>query len=178
MIKKILIVAQSLDGFIAQSRQQISTDWTSAADRQFFAQKTREIGVMLMGSTTFATIGKPLPGRVTVLLTRSTAFPNAQVLDGKPLENDLYISAGLANEQIFSLLEKSGVKQIAICGGASVYQHFLSNNLVDEIYLTLEPVFLGSGIKLLPDGLLASQTWKLQERLALDKQTTVFHLSR
>lgn len=178
MIKKILIVAQSLDGFIAQSREQISTDWTSAADRQFFAQKTREIGVMLMGSTTFATIGKPLPGRVTILLTRSATFAGAQVLDGKPLENNLYITAGLDDEQVFSLLEKSGVKQIAICGGASVYQHFLSHNLVDEIYLTLEPVFLGSGIKLLPDGLLTSQTWQLQERLALDKQTTVFHLCR
>lgn len=178
MIKKILIAAQSLDGFIAQSREQISTDWTSAADRQFFAKKTSEIGVMLMGSNTYATIGKPLPGRTTILLTPAHTFSGARILDGKPLEHNLYISAGLSDEQIFTLLKQSGVEQIAICGGASVYQHFLKANLIDEIYLTIEPIFLGSGIKLLADGLPFSQTWQIQERLILNKQTTVFHLKR
>ena len=37
---------------------------------------------------------------------------------------------------------------MAICGGSSVYGLFLKEGLVDELFLTVEPILFGSGIPL------------------------------
>ena len=55
-------------------------------------------------------------------------------------------------EEVRKLKEKSG-KNIS-CGGSSVLVHALAqHNLVDEYFLFVYPLVLGSGKKLLPDGL-------------------------
>jgi dihydrofolate reductase len=157
MMKKTLIVAQSLDGYIAQSRDQVSTAWTSEEDKRWFGQLTRQMGVMLMGRQTYETIGRPLPERTTVVMTtRKELSPNSidrlQMVtdaDGKRrLEHNLYVTGEKSPAEIMEALAGSGVTQVAICGGARVYREFLETGLVDEMYITIEPVFLFSGIKL------------------------------
>ena len=68
-MKIILIAAISADGKIAQSANQSSLDWTSKEDTAFFVAKTKEAGVVVMGSRTFETIGKPLKGRRLIVLS-------------------------------------------------------------------------------------------------------------
>jgi hypothetical protein len=63
-------------------------------------------------------------------------------------EERLYQTGGKTPAEVIKLLESRGVKQVAICGGARVYREFLVAGLVDEMYVTIEPVFLGEGIKL------------------------------
>ena len=45
-------------------------------------------------------------------------------------------------------LEARGYKEIAICGGSQIYTMFMESGLVKKIYLTIEPIIFGSGIKL------------------------------
>ncbi len=56
------------------------------------------------------------------------------------------------NDGIQSALEKARQsakgKDIRIQGGADIIQQFLNAGLVDEIFLHIAPVFLGSGIRL------------------------------
>ena len=66
----ILVMAMTLDGKIARDSLE-PVDWTGKADKQYFVQVTRKAGVVIMGSRTFDTIGKPLPGRKNIVMTRN-----------------------------------------------------------------------------------------------------------
>jgi dihydrofolate reductase len=190
-MKKILIVAQSLDGFIAQSRDQVSTAWTSEADRQWFSKISREIGLMIMGRKTYETIGRPLPGRVTIVMTRDKEFA-AKALDqlpdfvsGQPdweklpEEERVYKTGEKTLTEVLATLRKKNVEQVAICGGASVYRLFLETREVDEMYITIESTFLGAGIKLFGNGASGGFPLKMEvvERFNLSLNTEVWHLA-
>ncbi len=66
----ILLMAMTLDGKISRDTQQL-VDWTGKADKQYFVRVTRQAGVVIMGSKTFDTIGKPLPGRMNIVMSRN-----------------------------------------------------------------------------------------------------------
>lgn len=138
----ILIAAMTADGLIAQAKDQISTAWTSKADRTWFAKTTKEIGVMVMGWNTFQTIGKPLSGRLNVVYSldpersqKEFNFPNLEFTNKEPAI-------------ILQELENRGYKSVAICGGATIYTMFMKAKLVNRLFLSIEPVMFGQGIRL------------------------------
>jgi dihydrofolate reductase len=93
--------------------------WRCPEDLKHF--KTLTMGHhMIMGRKTFDSIGKPLPGRTTVVVTRN---------------NDLSIAgcviAHSLNEAIAAC---GGDEEIFIVGGAELYRQALS--LVDTLYIT------------------------------------------
>lgn len=136
MIKTYIIAAISADGFIAKDPQVASTSWTSSYDKKRFMEITKRSGVVVMGAKTFATIGKALPGRRTIVYSNTPInSPNVETTSLSPME-------------LLAKLEKEGVKELAICGGATIYTMFMDANAVDEIYLTVEPVAFGSGLPL------------------------------
>ncbi len=138
-MKVELIAAISVDGNIAESTEQNSTDWTSKEDLRFFVEKTKAAGVMIMGRTTFQTIGKPLKDRTIIVLTRE---PEAEEkMDGIEYTNE-------SPEQIIERLKALGIKSVVIAGGGSVYGQFLQAGLVTDLYLTIEPVLFGQTIPL------------------------------
>ena len=136
-MKTFIIAAQTLDGFIARKSDENSFDWTSKEDKAFFISKTKEAGVVVMGRNTFETIGKPLVGRRTIVMSRS-----------KKIEIEGAESTGETPEELLSRLEKEGFSEVAIAGGASIYTAFLKAGLVDKIFLTIESHVFGDGIKL------------------------------
>lgn len=136
MITAFIIAAQSLDGFIGPKDHANSMSWTSGADKDFFIKKTKEAGVVVMGRTTFETIGKALPGRKTIVYT------------SKPLKVEGVETTSLFPEELLQKLEKEGYTEVAICGGSSIYTLWLQSGLVSKLYITLEPVLFGDGIPL------------------------------
>ena len=74
MIKVILIAAISADGKIAERTDQNSLDWTSKEDTRFFIERTKQAGALIMGRKTFESIGKPLPGRINLILTKDANY--------------------------------------------------------------------------------------------------------
>lgn len=135
-----LIAAVSADGKIALEKDQVSLDWTSKEDTRFFVQKTKELGVVIMGRNTYETIGRPLKDRLNVIMTRDLA--------GRESEPGVLEWTSDSPVEIIESLAKRGYEKVALCGGASVYSVFLSQGLVDDLYLTLEPVLFGQGIPL------------------------------
>ena len=75
-MKVILIMAMTVDGKIGKSHDHFP-DWTGTEDKRLFAKISRQAGVVIMGSKTFDTIGKPLPQRKNVILTRNRARRSA-----------------------------------------------------------------------------------------------------
>ncbi len=163
-----LIAAISADGFIAQSADQLSFDWTSKEDKQFFVSKTKEIGIVVMGRKTFETFGKPLKDRRLIVLT-SQIFPEqAQRVEGLEFTSESPLD-------LVTRLEAEGITQLAVCGGATIYSQFLRAGLVNELYLTVEPVLFGQGILLAPDG--GAIQMKLLDSKQLGEKSVLLHFS-
>lgn len=159
-MKVFIIAAMSADGFIARSTTELA-NWTSKEDKKVFVRLTKRAGVMVMGATTFATIGKALPGRRNIVYTR-------QQLD----KDDIEATAEPPTELI-ERLAKEGLQEVAICGGRTIYDMFMQANLVDEIYLTLEPEIFGSGITLFAS--VTHKKLKLLESQKLNEDTLLLH---
>ncbi len=141
-MKTTLIVATTADGFIAASEGQNSLEWTCAEDKAFFVSKTKEIGTIVMGLNTFKTIGKGLKGRRMIVLTLK---PSEEM----PVDGVEFVAE--EPTALLTRLEGEGVTQLAVCGGAYVYSQFLKLGLIDELFLTVEPILFGGGTPFVKD---------------------------
>lgn len=140
MIKVFIIAAETLDGFIAKDNHHSPFLWTSKEDKRHFIELTKRAGVVVMGATTYKTIGRPMKDRHTIVYSKSAQFDGVEVTSDDPIT-------------LIDKLEKKGFKEVAICGGSSIYTMFLKAGVVDTIYLTVEPLLFGSGISLLNENL-------------------------
>ena len=73
---------------------------------------------MIMGRLTFDSIGRALPGRVTVVVTRDKKWPAP---DGVVVVHDLESALGAAESEA----KRLGVETIMVVGGANVYEQLL-----------------------------------------------------
>ena len=95
--------------------------WHLPEDFKWFKKMTTG-QVIVMGRKTFEAIGKPLPNRTTIVLTRSPGpIPGVRTLS--ELSQLDPADPALAGREIF------------ICGGAQLYQQALP--LCSDLYLTL-----------------------------------------
>lgn len=159
-----LIAAISVDGFIGRDSQH-SADWTSKEDKQLFVRLTKEAKVMIMGSKTYQTIGHGLPDRKSIVYTsRPDRFTEQQgdveFTDKKP-------------QELLKQLEKAGYKSVAICGGSQIYSMFIDTMMVDDLYLTIEPVVFGTGVPLFANAIEANLS--LVDQSMLNEQTVLLH---
>jgi dihydrofolate reductase len=136
--KVILVMALTLDG-----RSGLSTDhfpdWTGSADKRMFKSLSQKAGVVIMGSRTFDTIGKPLPGRHIVVMTRNPE----RVSDHANLS---YTDQSAA--EVLRMLAAQGYSEAILAGGATINDLFIAADLVDEIVLTFAPLTFGQGLGL------------------------------
>ncbi len=79
---------------------------------------------IVMGRKTFESIGRPLPGRTNIVITRDSGF----VRDG------IIVSSSI-EEAIKKAKDSSGSSEIFIIGGGQIYEQGLK--YTDRLYLTL-----------------------------------------
>jgi dihydrofolate reductase len=83
--------------------------------------------VVIMGRKTLESIGKPLPNRINIVLSRSSRGSDSdQLVWAETLENALFFA------DHYSILNNKS--QIFVVGGANIYELF--NQLFNRIYLT------------------------------------------
>ena len=127
----------TLDGKIAKTSDHFP-DWSSREDKKMFREVSKECGVIIMGDKTFFTLPSPLPGRLNVVFTLE---PNP-----KPIEGVKWVSGEpLA---VLKELEGMGYEKVLLGGGTGINTMFLEKNLIDEIYLNIEPKIFGVGLGL------------------------------
>lgn len=100
--------------------------WRLPSDLQRFRRLTWGKPV-IMGRKTFELIGKPLPGRESVILTHDDAYR-------APLGCHIATSVSEALTIAKRLAHAAGQTEIMVIGGAEVYRQFLG--LADRVYLT------------------------------------------
>jgi dihydrofolate reductase len=112
------IAAMSLNRVIGAGNR---IPWHLPEDFRWFKRMTTG-HVIVMGRRTFESIGKPLPNRKTLVLTRSSApIPGVRII------SDL--------RDINSSDPELTGREIFICGGAQLYQQALP--LCSDLYLTV-----------------------------------------
>ncbi|MCX4247359.1 dihydrofolate reductase [Paraliomyxa miuraensis] len=118
-----IIVAMATNGVIGRDGD---LPWRLPADLRWFRRVTMGHHV-IMGRKTWESIGRPLPGRTLVVLTRD---PEAR----RRLEE---IPGVVAEAELSGALDRAraaGDTEALVAGGAEVYAHALP--LADRLYLT------------------------------------------
>ena len=136
-MRTIAIAATTLDGKIALGPDHFS-DWTSPEDKAFMRGLLDEAGVVVVGNNTYKTAKEPLSKRNCIVLTGSVETTE------RVSDKLLYVNP--AGADMKEILEPYST--VAILGGAKTYSYFLQNDLLDELYLTIEPIVFGHGISL------------------------------
>jgi dihydrofolate reductase len=117
-----LIVAVAENGVIGRGG---TLPWHVPSDLKTFRRLTMGRPV-IMGRKTFTSIGKPLPGRDNIVVTRDAGFSAAGTNRAGSIDEALDIARRMAAER--------GVDEIMVIGGAEIFALTLS--LADRIYLT------------------------------------------
>ncbi|PIP93072.1 MAG: hypothetical protein COW00_19130 [Bdellovibrio sp. CG12_big_fil_rev_8_21_14_0_65_39_13] len=95
--------------------------WHIPEDFKLFKSRTMSHH-MIMGRKTFESIGRPLPGRTSIILSRDPSFKAQGVF----IFDDLQVAIDYAKER--------GETELFIIGGAQIYSQALP--LADKIYLS------------------------------------------
>lgn len=113
-----LVLAVSENGVIGKDN---TMPWHLPADLKHFKRVT--LGhTIIMGRKTYDSIGKPLPRRRNLVITRNQ--------DWKAEGAEVFHSL----EDAIAACE--GEEEVFVIGGATIYQQALDADLVDRIYLT------------------------------------------
>lgn len=136
MIQLAAIVAAAENGVIGRDN---ALPWHLSEDLKYFKRVTMGKPVV-MGRKTFESIGKPLPGRTNIVITRNPAFQAEGVRVVSSLDGALQLASDIA--------VIDGVEELLVIGGAEIYREAIPR--ADRLYLT-EVHASVEGDALLPD---------------------------
>jgi dihydrofolate reductase len=118
-----IVAAIAENGVIGRDNQLV---WRLRSDLKRFRALTWG-KPLIMGRKTYESIGRPLPGRETIVLTRDPAFASP----GARPAHDWVQAKRLARE----VAGQMGASEVAVVGGAEIYRLALSE--ADRLYLTI-----------------------------------------
>ncbi|MDP3795141.1 MAG: dihydrofolate reductase family protein [bacterium] len=136
----IAFVAASVDGRISLSSKH-PPDWTSKEDWEFFQKSLGSIEAVVVGRNTYQLVAKRLRKRNTFVLSSrpKTLTHRGTVTFVNP-----------AKVNLSKLLES--YKDVAVLGGGTVYRFMLERGLLDEVFVTVEPLIFGRGKEMFVGG--------------------------
>ncbi len=112
------IVAVAANGVIGKDNDLI---WRLPADLKFFKNTTMGHH-MLMGRKNYESIGKPLPGRTTIIVTRDPEYQQEGCIVKQSIDDAIQYASDNNEEELM------------IIGGGQIYEQTLA--LTNRIYLT------------------------------------------
>ena len=121
-MKISLIVAVSRNGAIGLNNQ---LPWYLPEDLKYFKSVTMG-KPLIMGRKTFDSIGRPLPGRANIVLTRDSRWTSDGVEVVQSVEQAL-VAGEIA-------CEAADVDEIMVIGGEQIYR--MTIDLAERLYLT------------------------------------------
>ena len=162
-MKVILLAVSSVDGRLTRWDESNIYAWTSKEDTNHFFDTIKENKLIVMGSKTFDVV-KPRPEkeRLRIVLTRTpekySSFALAGSLEFMHETPDILVAR----------MEKLGYTQMILVGGSTLATSFFRKDLIDELWLTLEPRVFGNGLPL-----VEKTTFDISLRLMHVKQLNI-----
>jgi len=103
--------------------------WYLPADLRHFKKLTMGKPI-IMGSTTFASIGKALPNRINIVMTRDSMFMAKGCVVVHSVKEAIHTA--------------QGHEEVMVIGGANVFEQFLP--IAQKMYLTMIDVDIGGDV--------------------------------
>lgn len=124
-MKLAIIVAAAKNGVIGSNNQ---LPWHLPQDLKYFKSVTLGKPV-IMGRKTYESIGRPLPGRTNIVVTRS---PDWAAGNGVIVTNSFESAVAEARQLVAGQVQP--ISEIMVIGGAELYRTALQ--FADRVYLT------------------------------------------
>jgi dihydrofolate reductase len=121
-VRLCLIVAAASNGTIGLNN---ALPWRLSGDLKRFKEITMGKPI-IMGRKTFESIGRPLPGRTNIVLSRDPSFQAANIEVVQDFPTARTVAAHAA--------ERASADEIMIIGGAGIYE--IAFPYADRVYLT------------------------------------------
>ena|SRR3989338_6137086 len=141
-MKIILVAVISINGKTTKGRDPDVHDWSSKEDQEYFAALKEKSRLIIMGRKTYeAAKGHTAlsPKILRVVLTK-----NPKRYRHLTVQNQLEFT-NQPPKKLLATLKRRGYAEALLVGGSEVNSAFLRANLIDEIWLTVEPLVLGTG---------------------------------
>jgi dihydrofolate reductase len=140
-MKVVLYMAITPNGIIAKEND--DTSWISEKEWDSYSLVVRTAGNLVIGSRTYTILTKQpefseLKGVDLGVVTKNGDFPTLA-------QNHFVVNSP---KESIQFLEGKGFSTAVVAGGGKLDGSFLKENLVDEIFLDVEPHLLGNGIPL------------------------------
>jgi len=137
--KVILFMAMTVNGYIAKENG--DTPWSDEV-WDGYCDFVKKRGNIIVGKRTYEIMDdagefKKLANPFTIVVSHSP--------DGKENEGTVFVSSP---RQAIEVMHEKGFKEIVVAGGSELNAGFLKDGLLDEIYLDVEPLIFGTGIRL------------------------------
>lgn len=134
-------MATTINGFIAKEND--DTGFVSEVEWDNFRKMIKSAGNMIIGNRTYEVMrdGGEFEnlGNVRVIIVSNNT-------DFKTIADNHSVAKNPQNA--LAILEKETFNQVLVAGGGTLNASFMAENLIDEIYLDVEPIVFGKGIRL------------------------------
>jgi dihydrofolate reductase len=122
LIRLAVIVAAAENAVIGRNN---ALPWHLPEDLRYFKKVTMGKPIV-MGRKTFESIGRPLPGRANIVITRNPGFQAEGVRVVASLEEALQLAENIA--------VIDGAQELVVIGGAEIYKAAIPR--ADRLYIT------------------------------------------
>ncbi|GAA0772390.1 hypothetical protein GCM10008908_18540 [Clostridium subterminale] len=160
--KVIMIMVMSLDGIVLREQGEHVTNWTSKEDQRFLKNILNTFDAVITGRKSFDGL---MVDRPHYIITRENKVSSDERIK--------YI--GGEAEDIINTITKSGAQNIALLGGPQTNTMFLEHDLVDELYITIEPKLFGKGLHLTLENKLRKNLILIDSNRINEKGTLLLH---
>ncbi|HEY5122989.1 MAG TPA: dihydrofolate reductase [Ignavibacteria bacterium] len=139
-MKTILVFVSTLDGKVTKWGDPHVKSWSSQQDQEFFNKTWKDNRLIIMGSNTFYLEPfKPTSNHLIVIMTgQPSKYKSYEILGQLEFRSE-------SPDQLVKLFEKEGHEHMLVVGGPHIATSFLKKQLVDELWLTIEPKIFGAG---------------------------------
>lgn len=121
-IKIAMIVGVAENGVIGSDQ---TIPWRIPSDMAFFKRTTMGKPI-IMGRKQYETVGRPLPGRSNIVVTRQPGYQP----EGVSVVSSLDAAVAMAR----AIAERDGIDEIVIIGGGEIYAQMLGQ--ADRLYVS------------------------------------------
>ena len=169
-MKVTMVSVCSADGKMTRGDDPLVQHWSSKEDFAHFMELINAHKLLVMGRKTFEAVEPhPQPERLRVVLTSTPDDFAAAVIPGQ-----LEFSSAAPRDLVASL-EGRGYDSLLLLGGGHVNAAFLQAGLVNELYMTIEPVLFGMGTPMVDGAVPNVQLQLLDTRPLNDTGTLLLH---
>ena len=153
MRRVILSIMVSLDGFIEGPNKEVDWHLVDAETEAFMYDALSSASGILLGRKAYDLLKKYWPSSDSIIAHHMNYLPKivfSQTLHSATnWKNTSFVNSNLAG-QVKALKSKPG-KDLILFGGAEIATLFKQYNLIDQYWLFVNPVVLGSGTPLFKD---------------------------